>query len=152
MLRIAYIVFLGLLLALFIGVGISVFYPQPKAPEAPAFFSTPTEKLTEEQRDEEIRHEKESLAYQKQLEPYNRNVAVIALAFSVILLMAGLLLASRIGVMSEGVLLGSIFTLLYSIGRGLASGDSVFQFITVTVGLVIALGLGYVKFLKPQEA
>ena len=40
-LKLAYTIFTGILLTLFIGVGIAAFYPQPEPPEYPSTLSKP---------------------------------------------------------------------------------------------------------------
>lgn len=52
---------------------------------------------------------------------------------------------------ADGVLLGGVLTLLYSIVRGFGSQDTMFRFVVVSIGLVIALLLGYIKFIKPNK-
>jgi hypothetical protein len=52
---------------------------------------------------------------------------------------------------ADGILLGGVFTTIYGIIRGLMSEDTKFRFIIVTVGLIIALVLGYIKFIKNKE-
>lgn len=45
-------------------------------------------------------------------------------------------------------MLGGLFVLLYSLGRGFASENSKYVFVVVTVGLVTVLYLGYHRFVK----
>jgi hypothetical protein len=52
---------------------------------------------------------------------------------------------------ADGILLGGVFTTMYSIMRGLMTENSQFRFLIVTVGIIIAFVLGYVKFIKPKE-
>jgi hypothetical protein len=53
---------------------------------------------------------------------------------------------------ADGILLGGVFTTMYSIIRGLMSEDSQFRFLIVVIGLGIALALGYIKFIRPRES
>lgn len=48
-------------------------------------------------------------------------------------------------------MLGGLFTLFYSIGRGFASEDSKYMFIMVSVGLLLVLFLGYHRFVSPRS-
>jgi hypothetical protein len=50
--------------------------------------------------------------------------------------------------MADGVMIGGLFVLLYSLGRGFASENSKYVFIVVTVGLVTVLYMGYHRFVK----
>lgn len=145
-LKIVYTFFLGLILALFVGLGISTFYPSPKAPEYPASLNTYGKEQTEQQLEAQRKYDKEIQNYGDQSQPYNRNVSIIALASAVILVAVSLLFEKTNKVIANGVMLGGLFTLLYSLGRGLASEDTKYTFIAATVGLIIALYLGYRRF------
>jgi hypothetical protein len=152
-----YSIFLGLLLAIFVGAGIATFYEAPKYPEymdgpyqsKPVMAPGVTEETPEQiqLREDQQRKEKE---YRVASEIYHRNVSVISVVFSVILLVLGLSLMNKIDVISDGLLLGGVMILLYSIGRGFASQDNKYQFLVITIGLIIALILGYAKFIRPQ--
>lgn len=151
-LRLVYIIFLGLLLATFIGVGIAAFYPSPVVPEPDLSYSkiAPREGTTEaaQLQEQEIRNQKVWQEHNKKTQLYSRNVSAIALGFAIILLIVSLTLFNKILIISDGILLGSVFTLIYSIIRGFESQDEKFRFIVVTIGLIIALFLGYIKFVK----
>lgn len=152
-LRIAYTIFLGLIVATFIGVGIAAFYRAPKMPETSVSkvmrepSATEAATLEEEKRRDQRRWEENN----KVQKLYDRNVSAIALSFAVVLLIVSLIFFKQIAIISDGLLLGSVFTLLYSIVRGFNADDEMFRFIVVAVGLVIALFLGYIKFVKPQH-
>jgi hypothetical protein len=144
-LKIVYTFFLGFMLALFVGLGISTFYTGPKSPEYPITMETKVEQTPADT--EKIRkYEQESRDYQERSQEYSRNVSIIALISAVILLAVSLVLEKVNIVIANGVLLGGLFTLIYSIIRGFASQDSKMTFITVSIGLVIALYLGYRRF------
>ena len=78
---------------------------------------------------------------------------IIALVAAIVLL-AGSLALERLPnkVLVNGVLLGGLFTLLYSVIRGFASEDSKMTFIAVSIGLAIAIYLGYHRFSLRAEA
>jgi len=151
-LQIVYTFFLGLLLAIFVGVGISTFYPSPKMPDYPIELQTydkePTPAQTQKQRD----YERQSEQHFKETKTYSRNVSIIALVAAVVFLVISLVYEKKIRIIADGVLLGGLFTLLYSIGRGFASEDTKYTFVTVTVGLVVALYLGYHRFIRTQAS
>lgn len=156
-LKFIYTLFIGILLALFVGFGIAAFYEEPKYPEPPfnLKYSTPVYPETKDStisaqiRADQIKQDKIEKNFQNNLSIYNRNVSVIVLAAAIIFLIISLTLAKRLLLISDGLLLGGVFTLLYSIGRGFGSHDNKFQFIIVTIGLIISLILGYLKFIKP---
>ncbi len=150
--RYIYSFFLGALLAVFIGVGIAAFYKEPKAPDYPIMTSfkadgTLSASDAAKQREFEI----SSREYQKRLEPYNRNVSILATISAVLFVVISLVLLEKILILSDGILLGGLFTLVYAIIRGFVSTDEMFRFFVVTVGLAVALFVGYWKFVKNNK-
>lgn len=149
MLRTVYAFFLGLLLAVFIGFGINTFYSSPVAPQAPEFNLVGKEGPTAEQQAQQIAFDKARQDFDKnQMNPYNRNVSIIALAAAVILAAIGLLLSQRIDVLADGALLGGVFTLIYSLGRGFAAQSSKYSFLVTAIALAVAIVLGYWRYIR----
>ena len=154
MLKIIYALFLGLLLATFVGVGVATFYQAPKYPESLIELEqrAPAKELTPEQKIIDQKNRADQKKYEEDFSRYNRNTSIMVLAFAIFFLGLGLLLAHRINIIADGLVLGGIFSLIYSIGRGFASEDFAYRFIVISVSLGIALILGYIKFLKPTAA
>lgn len=98
---------------------------------------------------EQINYENRQKDFEKNRAIYNRNVSVLVLIAAIIFLAVSLILEKNLLVISDGLLLGGVFTLLYGIFRGFSTNDNKFQFLVVTIGLVISLALGYIKFIKP---
>ena len=152
-LKLIYTLFLGLLVALFVGLGIDAFYEGPKMPDYPSELNLqkadcgnyPELMAKQEKFDQDQKN------FQEQDKVYNRNVSIISLIFAIVILVASLTLFSKIKMIADGVLLGGVFTTAYSLIRGLMSENSKFRFLIVTVGLIIALVLGYIKFIRPKE-
>lgn len=148
-LKLTYTFFLGILIATFIGVGINTFYEPPKYPETPSILKSSYDKEpTSEQLDAQIKFEIQQDEYAENTKPYNRNVSIITLIFAVLLLIMSIIFEKKMKFISDGVMLGSLFTLIYGIGRGFASEDSKFIFIAVSVGLLAVLYVGYHRFVK----
>lgn len=82
---------------------------------------------------------------------YNRNVSIVMLPVSVLVLGIGLALSDKFPVIPNGVLLGGVFTLFFSIITGFQSENDKFRFLIVTVGLLVAVIIGYIKFIKPMQ-
>lgn len=151
-----YILFMGIILAVFVGVGIAAFYKGPKPPDYPPELSypevvkpgyetaTPSAERIKLQREQDAKFK----AFQKEDEIYNRNVSIIATISAIIMLVLSLTLVKQIQVLADGLLLGGVLSLGYAVVRGFGSNDDVFRFLVVTVGLIVALGLGYLKFVK----
>jgi hypothetical protein len=155
MLKVVYSFFLGLLLVVFVGMGVASFYPSPKAPEYPVVLETgkpnPDEYSKEEQAADR-KYQEDYKAYTQQSNDYNRNVSMIILGAAVILVVLGLTLHAKTDVIADGLLLGGVFTLLYSIGRSFAGDDPKYSFMVTSAGLIITMVVGYLKFIKPQKS
>lgn len=141
MLKGIYVFFIGLLTAVVIGTGIAAFYPAPKAPDT-AFSANQT---AQRMRDQQKRFD----AYSKVRQAYDRNASLIAFAVGLIVGIAALALSAKIPVIGDGLLLGGMFTIIYAVFVGLASGNDKFRFVIGLLGLTAAVGIGYVKFVRP---
>ena len=156
LIRSLYTVFIGILFTVLVGVGIAAFYKQPKAPEYPIELSTrfpDKEPSTQsaELHTKQIAYERKSREFQKTIEDYSRNVSVVAMGFAVVFVLLGLILARSMPIFPDGLLVGSLGTLLYSIVRGFNAQDDMFRFVIVAVSLIISLVIGYMKFINPQH-
>ncbi|OGD84222.1 hypothetical protein A2165_03610 [Candidatus Curtissbacteria bacterium RBG_13_40_7] len=155
-LKFIYTIFIGALFAMLVGVGIAAFYPEPKSPEYPSALKIPREgglnqPVFEELKEQQEEYDKMEKAFKSQLETYNRNVSIIAIIASIVTLAISLTLFKKILLIADGLLLGGVLTVLYSIMRGFGSGNNKFQFIIVSVSFVIALVLGYFKLAKSAK-
>ncbi len=149
MLKFIYALFIGILLAVFIGVGVDAFYPAPKAPDCSATYK---ENPTNEQIAIQEECEKSNREYNEgPFSDYNRNVSIIVLFFAVVFLVISLLFEKKLEIISEGLLIGGVFSLAYSIIRGFMSTDAKARFAVLTVGLVVTIAVGYIKFILPKE-
>jgi uncharacterized membrane protein YraQ (UPF0718 family) len=151
MLKLFYGLFVGILLAIFVGVGVNVFYQSPVAPEYPSILNNCGKEATTEQQQAQKDYDAKNKVYMEKMKPYNRNVSIVALAIAVLFLAISLIFERRIPVIADGIMLGGVFTLLYSLGRSLASQDSKYSFAVVTVGLILSFVLGYVRFISPTK-
>jgi hypothetical protein len=152
--RTVYTFFLGLLLALFVGLGVATVHPGPEEPAPPPAVATAreTRELAPEEQQQWAAYEREREAWEDEHMRYSRDVGVIALVASVVLLGVSLAVERRRPVLAHGVLLGGLFTLLHSVVRSLVSQDTVASFAVVTVALAVVLYLGYRRFVdRPTE-
>ena len=156
-LELLYTLLVGVFIAIFVGVGIAAFYPQPKYPEYPTSmkygFPEPEKdrEISEEYKLEMEKYEQKEKDFQIKTQTYNRNVSILALISSIIIVVASLTLFKKIFLIADGLLLGGVLTLLYSVIRGFGSEDNIFRFLVVSVGLGVSLFLGYVKFIRPKK-
>ena len=152
-----YTIFLGVFFATFVGVGIAAFYPGPKFPEQPIILKYCSPEIAKDVSKYEVfkaqaeTFDKEEKIYQEKSQIYNRNVSIASLIAAIILVIASLTLFRKILLIADGLLLGGVLTLLYSVVRGFGTDDNMFRFIVVSVGLVISLFLGYVKFITIKK-
>lgn len=145
MLKVIYVLFLGLILTVAVGVGIAAFYPEPEAPTYP----NTTGQSSAEQQAAQQEYDKQLQQHHEASAEYNRNVSLIVLGFALVFLVLGLTLQAKADVLADGLLLGGLLTLLYSVIRGFNADDDKYTFVLVVVGLGMALVLGYLKFVKP---
>lgn len=147
-LKLVYTFFLGLLIAIFVGVGINTFYPGPKPPVFPLELNSYGKELNTDELKVQKQWDRSMEEHNKLMKPYNRNVSLISLVAAVVLLAVSLVYEKKIKVMADGVMLGGLFVLLYSLGRGFASENSRYVFVVVSVGLATVLYLGYHRFVR----
>lgn len=159
MIQFIYKLFIGVLLATTIGMGIATFYPAPVMPEHPAEkypYSQPTkEHSTAAPAPEQIRKQEEYdrkyRDYTQRQEHYSRNVALIAMGLSLAVLIVSLTVLTKADLIADGLILGGIFTLLYGIIGSFGSGEQKLIFLITLVSLLVVLVLGYIKFVKPEK-
>lgn len=145
------------MVALFVGLGVAAFYEAPKEPEYPELLSEPmlvkegVSQESEGQKTARREYNKEQKEFRKLSSIYNRNVSIVAMIAAVIILVISLRLVTKILLMSDGLLLGGVLTLLYSLIRGFMAEDAKYRFVAVTIGLFIALVVGFLKFIRHEE-
>lgn len=151
--KLVYTLFLALLIALFVGLGIDAFYPGPKAPVYPIELDQIKSGCEETLEQQTLRKEfnQAQERFTKESKPYNRNISIISLAAAIVVLVLSLTLLAKIKMIADGILLGGVFVTVYSIVRGIMSESSRFRFSVVAIGLIIAFVLGYLKFIRPKE-
>ncbi len=157
-LKFVYTLFIAFLFAALVGFGIAAFYISPKEPEYPSELKVtrPEERVSEsifnQLKSKQEQYDADLKIFFDQMKTYNRNVALIAIAASIITLFVSLTFFKQILLIADGLLLGGVFTLIYSIIRGIASGDDKFRFLMVSAGFVIAVVLGYLKLIKTTKS
>lgn len=145
-LRLIFTLFVGAILALFIGFGIHTFAPPPAAPDLGGI------ELKQNPTDAEVAAMNAAQkAYEVQYERYSRQVSLVSMGAAVLLLGGSLLLERRNPVMANAILLGGLFMLVYGVGRGFASRDTTALFVSLGVALGIVLVLGFRRF-RPRPA
>lgn len=151
--------FLGLMVLAFIGVGVNTFYPQPSDT-----FQKQLQPLYNEQNQIQVKGATPSPADQARLaqiqkqiddlsakeqvasEGWSRTTSIILVLFATLVMGISLIRSEQLRVVSNGLLLGGLFTMIYGAGWTIFSGTSYLRFFVVLFALAVALGLGYVKF------
>jgi hypothetical protein len=168
-----YCIFLGALIVLFVAWAVSALYPRPtwetEHPDMPDYVSPPSQPATTELSGltpaekkakfqtygaqkkkydaDQKQREKLRKALTAKTETHDRNVSLLSLVVAVVVMALGVGLASSLPVIAEGLLLGGLFILVYSIGWSFITSPKI-AVIPVGVGLIVTIALGYKRFVK----
>jgi Flp pilus assembly protein TadB len=85
-------------------------------------------------------------------ETWGRRTSIILIALATVTMAVSLLRAVQLPVISNGLLLGGVFTMVYGVGWIITTDSSTVRFFVMTAALAITLGLGYVRFVRQKEA
>jgi len=158
-------VFLGLMVLAFIGVGVNTFYPSPAQQNmlkqqavqrqldaaqnkaAPGSFTA-----TQQAEVTRLQSQLDDLNNQQvQLEKdWAKITSIILVIFATIVMAISLIRSEELRVLSNGLLLGGLFTMLYGTGWVIFSGSSTARFAVITFALIVSIALGYVKFVRER--
>jgi hypothetical protein len=159
--------FVGLMVLAFIGVGVNTFYEFPEQS-----YSDQEQKLYREQQaiagskgdpsvlstSEKARYDAVQVridAFQKKREAdrqiWARNTSIVLVVFATIVMGISLIRSDQLRVLSNGLLLGGLFTMLYGAGWVIFSGSSWARFLVILFALVVTIGLGYIKFVRGKK-
>ena len=161
-LRTIFSFFLGLMLVAFAGVGVYTFYPPPEEftaqirelnrREEMIRDSRPPDQLTEEDRAQirDVNQERYALqdAMREAQRPWGRTTSIILMVTATLAMAVSLIRADQLPVISNGLLLGGVFTMLYGVGWIIATDVSKARFVVMAIALVITLALGYARFVR----
>lgn len=161
-LRIIFSFFLGLMLTAFIGVGVYTFFPPPEQldsqirdlnrRELTIRNSSPSSELTAADREQihDIGRQRSELseAAAEARKPWVRSTSIIIIVLATLAMAVSLVRADQLPVISNGLLMGGVFTMLYGVGWIVAAETSVTRFLVMTGALAITLGLGYIRFVR----
>lgn len=162
-----YALFLGGIITAFLVVGLTTFYPQPSF-ETPQIVElqqrqeaiyecrdgvgceiTPAEQAEIARIDQELAPLREAQEVARQ--QWARNAGLILIAAATALLALSLVRWDRAIVLSNGMLLGGLFTMVGGIGLSIAGGEGVARFLVLTLALALTVGLGYLRFARRPE-
>ncbi len=162
-LQIIFAVFLGLMVTAFIGMGVYTFFPpgldslqdrltELRREQQDLRHGRVDSELSEAQRtrldeiEKEIREGNETRRERE--EGWARTTSIILMILSTLVMGVSLIRADQLPVISNGLLLGGVFTMLYGMGWTVASRESQLRFWLMAFALLVTLGLGYVRFVR----
>ncbi len=167
-LQVIFAFFLGLMLTAFIGVGVNTFYPSPYQE-----MDSELQNLYQQQEDiefsrsgsgelsaadaaelEQVREEIRALEDERQNDEqdWGRNTSIVLILFATLVMSISLIRSEELRIISNGLLLGGVFTMLYGTGWAIASGSSLARFGVMTFALAVTFGLGYARFVYSRAA
>lgn len=164
--------FLGLILAAFVGVSVYSAFPPPDSqnedaiqqlyreqealyrcdPEADECTPTAAEQTRIEAIDAEVRQLQEQDQQRQEDWAQSTSIVLIVVATVLLAIAIGLARVERAWAISSGVLLGGLFTMLYGVGWSLAGGEGLTRVWVLLVAVLITLGLGYLRFVRLRPA
>lgn len=123
-------VVLGIVIALFVGVGINLFYPEPSYPTELMSFTSGEPTEAEAEASNLI-----YLEFEQERQLHSGIVGVISIVLSVLLMAGSMFLAKKNDVVSQGLLVGGLLLICYGATQSISSGNMMTAFISIGVGL-----------------
>ena len=133
--------FLALMVVAFVGIGVNTFHPGPTYPQGLDWVEQPT---TEQQ--------VAIQAYRASEQQWALSTSIILLTCATVIMVISLIRSDRLQVLADGLLLGGVFTMVYSVGMSLSGSQSVTRFVVVSVALVTTVAVGYLRFARRTTA
>lgn len=124
LLQVIFAIFLGLVVVAFVGIGVNTFFPQPEFTDYYDQDAWTTWQLT---------------------------TSVILLVCATLIMVVSLLLPEVQAVLSNGVLMGGVFTMIYAVGMAVFSNQNVTRFIVAAIALAVTVAVGYFKFVRRRQ-
>lgn len=159
--------FLGLMVLAFIAVAVNTFYQSPsdrhqkemqsidqrlgqlegKQPGGSGLSSSDQAELSK------LRDQQTALQNQVQseMESWSLNTSIILIVYATLVMGVSLIRSEQLRVISNGLLLGGLFSMLYGAGWVIFSGQGVARFVVIVFAFAITIGLGYAKFVRGRK-
>lgn len=157
--------FLGLMVLAFIGIGVNTFYESPgqkydkqlqelyrkqgDISQKAVGDMTPAEKSRYDQLQTQI--DDLQAKQQAEMDVWARNTSIVLILFATLVMGVSLVRSEQLRVISNGLLLGGLLTMVYGAGWAIFAGQSIARFGVIVFALAITIGLGYVKFVRQRE-
>lgn len=155
--------FLGLMVLAFIAVGVNTFYqsPQDRYNKEQTDLSRQMEQLnvkgspdtlsaSDKARFERLQAEMNALQdkISAEMQGWGLNTSIILIVYATIVMSVSLIRSEQLRVISNGLLLGGLFSMLYGAGWVIFSGQGTMRFVVILVAFAITIALGYAKFVR----
>jgi hypothetical protein len=158
--------FLGLMVTAFVGVGVYTFHEPDSAPQRQMQELSRREQairnakapgaLTMEDRAQiqQLTDQRNQIADASNagFKAWARSTSIILITFATLAMVVSLVRPERLPVISNGLLMGGLFTMVYGVGWIVAAGSSMTRFVVMTLAFVLTLALGYVRFVRRRAA
>jgi uncharacterized membrane protein len=119
-LQIIFAFFLGLVVVTFIGIGVATFYTEP------SYHDNPTAEYAS----------------------WRLTTGIIVMVCATILLAVSLVLPMAAGVLSNGLLMGGVFTMIYAVFMAASSDTTITRFVVIAIALAVTIAFGYLRFTR----
>jgi hypothetical protein len=162
--------FLGLMVLALIGVGVNTFYPSPAETlaiqakrnnlqlqmDSISRSAGKNGELTQAQQAQmnslQTQMNALDLSVQAEMQTWTLYTSIIIIVFATIVMVISLVLSEHLRVLSNGVLLGGLFTMIYGIGFAAFGGvSSIGRFFVIVFAVIVTVALGYTKFVRGRK-
>lgn len=161
-LEVLFSIFLGILVVAFVGAGVYTFYSPPREYDAPLreldeqrraiIDSRRLADLPAEERerisDIDVQRDRLLEASRSAHERWGRTTSIILISIATLAMAVSLVRADQLPVISSGLLLGGVLTMLYGVGWIVTTDSAMSRFVVITVALMITLLFGYIRFVR----
>lgn len=162
-LHVIFAIFLGLMVTAFVGVGVYTFLPAPwdavqqrlteltreeqllGSERSPDALTADERDALEAARAERYRIEDERRIAQRR---WMQTTSIVLVVVATLVMALSLTRPVRLPVISNGLLLSGVFTMLYGVGWIVASESSTLRFLVLTAALAVTLAMGYLRFVR----
>lgn len=156
-------IFLGLMVTAFVGVGVYTFYPGPfeefnqriealnREREALEIAKSEPDRTAEDRAAIQAVQDRINVAQDEMrvaTGDWGRRTSIILVVFATLVMAISLVRANQLPVISNGLLVGGVFSMIYGVGWIVFSDTSPMRFGVMTGALVITIALGYIRFVR----
>jgi hypothetical protein len=157
--------FLGLMVLAFIGIAVNTIYPDPQQEAQvkldklyremePYNTKAPSDLSTSDRAKRDALQKQIDELQTKQMatmKVWARNTSIVLIILATAVMSISLVRSEQLRVLSNGLLLGGVFTMLYGVGWIIASGESWARLVVIFFATSITIALGYVKFVRMKQ-